>query len=387
MHLRSVHPTAQLYQSDLPRRETEHRTQTAKLARRSPIIQSINLYKETRAPFVWNIRRIWKRTGKMDLNRELGAQRAAPPGNKNRDLKERASPSLHLSPPPQGGEWCGLLPESQLGHGQLPGNSLNSFLSAFSHILRTSKVSIFIRDTVLKLIRITGRAVRHRQPRWPGEWNTEGKTLRGSDSSSTVAKCFLCSPEPMISTRLFSYPQNEDITTYLTGQKKKISEEGISIAHGHLACQGQLWVAMTHSPTKFAKPPPEEHPESQALTRHLENVSFLPRHLCCTWEWLQRAIFSPRPWTRACILLCLHKWVSDDHIFLRLCLPSQEQSELRRGMKNPNDDLIPTTSYIPNWVMRWAHWQTSLKQRSLTVKIFFLFKIKNSNSTVLSYNS
>lgn len=55
MHLRSVHPTAQLYQSDLPGRETEHRTQTVKLARRSPIIQSINLYKETRAPFGYEI--------------------------------------------------------------------------------------------------------------------------------------------------------------------------------------------------------------------------------------------------------------------------------------------------------------------------------------------
>lgn len=170
-------------------------------------------------------------------------------------------------------------------------------------------------------------------------------------------------------------------------EKKKINEEGINIAHGHLACQGQLWVAMTHSPTKFAKPPPEDCPASQALTRHLENASFLPRHRCCTWEWLQRAIFSPRPWIRTRILLCLHKWVSDDHIFLRLCLPWQEQSELRRGVKNPNEDLIPTTSYIPNWVMWWAHWQTSLKQRSLTVKIFFLFKIKNSNSTVLSYNN
>lgn len=323
----------------------------------------------------------------MDLNRELAAQRAAPPGNKNRDLKERASPSLRLSPPPQGGEWCGWLPESQLGHGQLPGNSPNSFLRAFSHILRTSKVSIFIRDTVLNLIRITGRVVRHRQPGWPGEWNTEGKTLRGSDSSLTRATRFLCSPEPMISTRLFPYPQNEAITTHLTGQKKKINEEGISIAHGHLACQGQLWVAMTHSPTKFAKPPPEDCPASQALTRHLENASFLPRHWCCTWEWLQGAIFSPRPWIRTRILLCLHKWVSDDHIFLRLCLPWQEQSELRRGVKNPNEDLIPTTSYIPNWVMWWAHWQTSLKQRSLTVKILFLFKIKNSNSTVLSYNN
>lgn len=303
MHLRSVHPTAQLYQSDLPRRETEHRTQTAKLARRSPIIQSINLYKETRAPFVWNIQRIWKRTGKMDLNRELGAQRAAPPGNKKQRPERKGKPKPSLISPSTGRRMVWLLPESQLGQGQLPGNSLNSFLSTFSHILRTCKVSIFIRDTVLNLIRITGQAVRHRQPRWPGEWNTEGKTLRGSDSSSTMAKCFLCSLEPMISTRLFPYPQNEDITTYLTGQeKKKISEEGISIAHGHLACQGQLWVAMTHSPTKFAKPPPEERPESQALTRHLENVSFLPRHLCCTWEWLQRAIFSPRPWTRACIL-------------------------------------------------------------------------------------
>lgn len=86
----------------------------------------------------------------------------------------------------------------------------------------------------------------------------------------------------MISTRLFPYSQNEDITTYLTGQKKKINEEGMSIAHGHLVCQGQLWVAMTHTPTKFAKPPPEDCLKSEALTRHLENVSFLPRHRCCT---------------------------------------------------------------------------------------------------------
>lgn len=184
---------------------------------------SINqcLQRDSCALWVWDTRRIWKRSGKKDLNRELAAQRAAPPGNKNRDLKERASPSLRLSPPPQGGEWCGWLPESQLGHGQLPGNSPNSFLRAFSHILRTSKVSIFIRDTILNLIRITGRVVRHRQPGWPGEWNTEGKTLRGSDSSLTRATRFLCSPEPMISPRPFPYPQNEAITTHLTGQKKK----------------------------------------------------------------------------------------------------------------------------------------------------------------------
>lgn len=95
------------------------------------------------------------------------------------------------------------------------------------------------------------------------------------------------------------------------------------------------------------------------------------------------------PWTVTCILLCLHKWVSDVHIFARLCLPSEEQSELQRGVKNPKDDSIPTASYIPNWVTQWAHWQTPLKQRSLTVKIFFFFfyKINNSNSTVLSYNN
>lgn len=100
MHFRSLHPTAQLYQSDLPRRETEHLTQTVKLARRSPIIQSINLCKETCAPFGYEIYKWFeKRSGKMDLNRELTAQRAAPPGNKNRDLKaSSASPSLHLPP-------------------------------------------------------------------------------------------------------------------------------------------------------------------------------------------------------------------------------------------------------------------------------------------------
>lgn len=80
--------------------ETEHLTRTVKLARRSPIIQSINLYKETRAPFGHEIHECFeKRSGKMDLNRELAAQKAAPPGNKNRDLKaSSASPSLHLSP-------------------------------------------------------------------------------------------------------------------------------------------------------------------------------------------------------------------------------------------------------------------------------------------------
>lgn len=100
MHFRSLHPTAQLYQSDLARRETEHLTRTVKLARRSPIIQSINLYKETRAPFGYEIHECFeKRSGKMDLNRELAAQKAAPPGNKNRDLRaSSASPSLHLSP-------------------------------------------------------------------------------------------------------------------------------------------------------------------------------------------------------------------------------------------------------------------------------------------------
>lgn len=212
-----------------------------------------------RLVWVWNIQMLWKRSGKMDLNRELAAQRVALPDNKNRDRKKARQAQAFTANPLLHREENGVASFRRVSQGiaSYQGILPTPFLRAFSHILRASKVSIFISDTILNLTKIIGWVVRHQQPGWSGEWNTEEETLRGSNSSSTMATCFLCSLEPKISTRLFSYPQNEDITTYLTGQKI-INEEGISIAHGHLACQGQLWVAMTHTPTKFAKPPPED---------------------------------------------------------------------------------------------------------------------------------
>lgn len=109
MHLRRLHPTAQLYQSDLPWRETEHRTQTVKLARRSPIIQSINLYKETREPFGYEIHKGFEKDPAKRTWTESSQHKEQPLQVIKTETwkKGRAQTFTYLSL-----HKCGLLPES-----------------------------------------------------------------------------------------------------------------------------------------------------------------------------------------------------------------------------------------------------------------------------------
>lgn len=101
--------------------------------------------------------------------------------------------------------------------------------------------------------------------------------LEGSDSSSTSVTCFLCSTQPIISTRQFPYPQNEDIATYLTGHTTKSIRKESELPKAIWPVTGNFG-----KPQHIAKPPPEDCLGFQAFTRHLGNVSFLPRHRCCT---------------------------------------------------------------------------------------------------------
>lgn len=63
--------------------------------------------------------------------------------------------------------------------------------------------------------------------------------------------------------------------------------------------------------------------------------------------------------------------------FVVLCLPLHRVEKIMCTMlqrENFNDNLIPISSYMPNWVMQWAHFKTSLKnkkKKSLNTTLFY----------------
>lgn len=157
----------------------------------------------------------------MDLNRHTG-DRVAPPGNKSTNLKESSeSLSLHLANLFTARTWHSLCQENCSGHHQLPVTSPSSLVLRLS--LNSRDLSHLIRNTTLYLGKTIGWLLGNTalEEEALGNGTHRKRGLEGSDSSSPSVTCFLCSAQPIISTRQFPYSQNEDIATYLTGHTTK----------------------------------------------------------------------------------------------------------------------------------------------------------------------
>lgn len=148
--------------------------------------------------------------------------------------------------------------------------------------------------------------------------------------------------------------------------RKKINKEGIRTAEGDLACHRQLWKAV-----HIAKPPPESGLGFQAFTKHLENVSFLPRHGRCTWVTV-KSYFLHR------ILDChthppLHMQIrfKGPHFTVLATLPHFTSERWREG-NNPNGDLIPiTSSSVQTDSRKWMLFKHPSPWTGLTERFLF----------------